>query len=228
MAWNSLTEAVTNLNEGIYVSPLLVSPHRDFWNVHTTERSFVVLEALGSLHYPTALEQDCEAFWHDWRVRGSYVFRRESDWRDRNSLCYCQQNVKFSTEFIQLFCSFSPASHWTGTVIKLEVHRLSRLWRHVALKSSNCTWPGRSPSTPSCHFFRHMPRERFTLEWVSVCDIYVKSACVRKSGRWSQRKLKDAAFFQSRTIHRTVNKLRQTGSLLNKNKTETPAAHWEG
>jgi len=88
---------------------------------------------------------------------------------------------------------------------KLEVYQLSRLWRHVALKSCNCTWPGRSPSTQSYHFFRHTPRARFTLEW--VCDTYVKSASVRKSGRWSQRKLKDAAFFQSRTIHRTVNKL---------------------
>jgi hypothetical protein len=65
-------------------------------------------------------------------------------------------------------------------------------------------------------------------ECLSVYDTYVKSACVRKSGRWSQRKLKNAAFPQSRTIHRTVNKLRQTGSLLNKNKTETPTAHWEG
>ena len=102
---------------------------------------------------------------------------------------------------------------------KIEVYRLTRFWRHVALKSCNCTWPVRSPPTQSYHFFLHMPRAGFTLEWVSVCDTYVKSACVRKPGRWSQRQLKDAAFPQSRTIHRTVNKLRQTGSLLNKNKT---------
>jgi hypothetical protein len=57
---------------------------------------------------------------------------------------------------------------------------------------------------------------RYTLEEVFMCDTYVKSGYTKKEWGRFWRKFLDVRVPHRRSIRRTVNKLRQTGSLLDR------------
>lgn len=62
-----------------------------------------------------------------------------------------------------------------------------------------------------------MPRVRYTLEQrVFMYDAYVKSGSARKVRRRFRRKFQDVSVPHRETVHRIVNKVRATGSLLDR------------
>lgn len=65
-----------------------------------------------------------------------------------------------------------------------------------------------------------MPRVSYTLEQrLFMYDTYVKSGCVRTVRRRFAHKFKNVTIPHRKTIHAIVNKVRQTGSLLDKRRT---------
>lgn len=65
-----------------------------------------------------------------------------------------------------------------------------------------------------------MPRVSYTLEQrLFMYDAYVKSGCVRTVRRRFAHKFQDVTIPHRKTIHAIVNKVRQTGSLLDKKRT---------
>jgi hypothetical protein len=66
-----------------------------------------------------------------------------------------------------------------------------------------------------------MPRVRYTLEQrVYIYDTYVKSGSARKVRRRFGRKFQDVTVPQRETVHRLMNKVRETESVLDR-KTES-------